>query len=464
MKKFSFLFLEEPIRGKISDIGFALDDMLSYFISNEVIRNVVRDIIAQFENNERNIIYRQELIKDMIKHNGLVPDLFSIMNKVEDKRLLLSKLMNEFKEAKKQIYSFFTRFRNLMTESVDLFIEILRLYAIIDDTLGKYNHQSKALSILREHIEKTLNNESINKIKDIITKALPTLDKIIIDLNNQLNIVNIDFVLPNKDSRGKSITIPVNNKTQDEFNYVYNTAARDTIEIILSISYYLLDFFNCGIDELEFYQFALKYYKTLRILNIPYCFPEITDKMEFKGLYEINLLISKVEDNGLEVKSNDFNTANACGCVIVGPNNTGKTVFLRSLVIAQILGQAGLFIPAEAGSIRINKQLSIMYATTESSETGGRFEQEVRTMSEALDQLQAGDMVVLNEYFQSTTENECINILYDIFTFFQTKNIYWIAVTNFQSIISKQQQFIRETNNKFKALQTNTDYQIKELN
>src|SRR5690554_6005689 len=107
MKKFSFLFLEEPIRGKISAIGFALDDMLSYFISNEVIRNVVRDIIAQFENNERNIIYRQELIKDMIKHNGLVPDLFSIMNKVEDKRLLLSKLMNEFKEAKKQIYSFF---------------------------------------------------------------------------------------------------------------------------------------------------------------------------------------------------------------------------------------------------------------------------------------------------------------------------------------------------------------------
>ena len=176
-----------------------------------------------------------------------------------------------------------------------------------------------------------------------------------------------------------------------------------------------------------------------------------------KCLYELNLLISKDTKEEVEIKPNSFYSDDASGCVIVGPNNSGKTVYIRSLAAAQILGQAGLFVPAEEANISIKKNMHILYATVERNEQGGRFEQE------AINQLEANDLVIMNEYFQSTREKEGINILYDLFTFLAKKNIYWIAVTNFQSIVSKQDIFNKETKKIFKVLMTDMGHEVREI-
>ncbi|MBO1859138.1 DNA mismatch repair protein MutS [Burkholderia cenocepacia] len=93
--------------------------------------------------------------------------------------------------------------------------------------------------------------------------------------------------------------------------------------------------------------------------------------------------------------------------VVTGANQGGKSTFLRSLGIAQVLLQAGAFVAADAFEANVASMIVTHYKREEdASMRGGKFDEELRRMSVAVDHLAEHAIFLSNESFASTNERE----------------------------------------------------------
>lgn len=105
--------------------------------------------------------------------------------------------------------------------------------------------------------------------------------------------------------------------------------------------------------DLSFYLHAVEYCRTLEKHGAAYCFAQI-EPMEMKsfrgeGLYYLPLLR---QDRGRTVVQNDIAFQDGGELfILTGRNQGGKTTFLRSVGMAQVLFQLGWPVPANAAAI-----------------------------------------------------------------------------------------------------------------
>ena len=99
--------------------------------------------------------------------------------------------------------------------------------------------------------------------------------------------------------------------------------------------------------ELTFYIGCLNLHEQLVKKAEPACFPMPAASGErrrsFHGLYDVCLALSVAQ----KVVGNDVNADNKDLVIITGANQGGKSTFLRSIGQAQLMMQAGMFVPAE---------------------------------------------------------------------------------------------------------------------
>lgn len=136
------------------------------------------------------------------------------------------------------------------------------------------------------------------------------------------------------------------------------------------------------------------------------------------------------------------------GIMIKGNNGTGKTVYLRSIGIAQIFAQTGLPIAAKTAQISIKSGLFTLFSSQEINEAnGGRFEQEVQMLSKIIKQIDKHSLILVNEIFQSTSTNDGESAMLDILSYFSKLGSLWIVVTHLQGLFNKIEEFKLNTNN-----------------
>ena len=147
-------------------------------------------------------------------------------------------------------------------------------------------------------------------------------------------------------------------------------------------------------------------------------------------------------DNVSVTGSADDNSSKAAGVpgiLITGENNSGKTVYLRSVGMAQLLFQAGLPVPCESARMRIFSAVHTCYAAAEkefvSGNDAGRFEQEVRVLSQLAERIQPNSLLLLNEVFQTTSYSEGAEGLYHILNYFTRHGVNFIAVTHLKELV-----------------------------
>ena len=147
-------------------------------------------------------------------------------------------------------------------------------------------------------------------------------------------------------------------------------------------------------------------------------------------------------DNVSVTGSADDNSSKAAGVpgiLITGENNSGKTVYLRSVGMAQLLFQAGLPVPCESARMRIFSAVHTCYAAAEkefvSGNDAGRFEQEVRVLSQLAEKIQPNSLLLLNEVFQTTAYSEGAEGLYHILNYFTRHGVNFIAVTHLKELV-----------------------------
>ena len=125
--------------------------------------------------------------------------------------------------------------------------------------------------------------------------------------------------------------------------------------------------------------------------------------------------------------------------LITGANQGGKSTFLRSYGIAQVLMQCGMPVPASKFSAPVYPQIFTHFTRSEDEQlSNGRLSEELQRMSNMVDKAVSASLFLLNESFASTTEKEGSKIAEGILRAFYEKNITTMMVTHLYQLAKKK--------------------------
>jgi DNA mismatch repair ATPase MutS len=170
---------------------------------------------------------------------------------------------------------------------------------------------------------------------------------------------------------------------------------------------HVLSFFAMLRTELAFYLGCLNLHQQLADAGMPTCFPQPlpTDGRTFTAaqLYDPGLVLRQEP----AVTANDVSATGKGTLVITGANQGGKSTFLRSLGLAQLMLQAGMFVAAASASATLCSGVFTHFKREEDETlTSGKFDEELHRMSQLVDALQPQGLLLMNESFSATNETE----------------------------------------------------------
>ena len=108
-----------------------------------------------------------------------------------------------------------------------------------------------------------------------------------------------------------------------------------------------------------------------------------------------------------KVVGNDLEADGKALLIITGANQGGKSTFLRSVGIAQLMMQCGIFTPALSFCANICNGLFTHFRREEDADmNSGKFDEELSRMSKIADHIAPNSMILFNESFAATNERE----------------------------------------------------------
>jgi DNA mismatch repair ATPase MutS len=198
---------------------------------------------------------------------------------------------------------------------------------------------------------------------------------------------------------------------------------------------HILSFFRMLRTELAFYIGCLNLYERLLAKGEPTSFPVPSPCVErhyaVRGLYDVCLALTA----GHRVIGNDCDGGGKELFIITGANQGGKSTFLRSVGLSQLMMQCGMFVPARSYCANLCTGLFTHYKREEDATMGsGKFEEELRRVSAIVDHLSPNSMVLLNESFQSTNEREGSEIGHQIIGALLESRVKMFCVTHMYAL------------------------------
>ena len=199
---------------------------------------------------------------------------------------------------------------------------------------------------------------------------------------------------------------------------------------------HVLNFFIMLRAELAFYVGCLNLHGHLAKKGEPMSFPlpvALDERRHsFHGLYDVCLALNLEQ----RIVGNDVNADNKNLVIITGANQGGKSTFLRSIGLSQLMMQCGMFVPAESFCSNVCDGIFTHYKRKEDvTMNSGKLDEELGRMSDIVDNITANPMILLNESFAATNEREgseisrqimCALLERDIKIFFVT-HVYTFA-------------------------------------
>ncbi len=194
---------------------------------------------------------------------------------------------------------------------------------------------------------------------------------------------------------------------------------------------HVLSFFRMLRTELAFYVACLTLHDRLSNKGEPTCFPDPEPPggraHTFEGLYDpcLSLLVSgRVVGNGAVADGRNL-------VIITGANQGGKSSFLRSIGLAQVMMQCGMFVAAESFRADLCPALFTHYKRAEDpTMTRGKLDEELARISEIVDGIKANSLLLFNESFAATNEREGSEIARQVVRAFLEKKMKVFYVTH----------------------------------
>lgn len=231
----------------------------------------------------------------------------------------------------------------------------------------------------------------------------------------------------------KRNAIPINSNEAllQDVNHLKEFTMQQILRIFSGYLNQMMKFFEHFSEEIAFYRGIVNFMARMHELTIPLSMPVPqpigTKDTKFKDLYELSMAIylqSKPVGNTLELNDTVLT-------LITGANQGGKSTFLRSYGIAQILMQCGMPVPAKEFRAPIYRQVFTHFTRREDEQlNSGRLREELQRMSNMVKAAGPNCIFLLNESFASTTEKEGSQIAEGILRAFYEKDITTIMVTH----------------------------------
>ncbi|HUZ38539.1 MAG TPA: hypothetical protein VMV17_19620 [Streptosporangiaceae bacterium] len=357
------------------------------------------------------ITYRQQVLRDCLAQPAVVREIYAIAVQAvaEEKRIWWgigsrypSAILNRAVNVMNLFVAALKRLRDLADCHAPDFSSdgFTRFFAMIGAELG-----DDYFALVADHL-----------------KRLKFRDGVLVSARLGEGNTGTGYVLrrPRPTRRGLADLVPIGNRSaytltisdRDEagaralaelsdqgINHVANALAQSADHI--------LSFFRLLRTELAFYIGALNAHERLAAKGEPTCFPVPLPPAEAAfsaaGLYDPCLALtvsSKVTGNDISADSKPL-------VMITGANQGGKSTFLRSVGLAQLMMQSGMYVAATALKASACQGLFTHYKREEDATmTSGKLDEELARMSDITGHITPGSILLCNESFASTNERE----------------------------------------------------------
>ena len=183
--------------------------------------------------------------------------------------------------------------------------------------------------------------------------------------------------------------------------------------------------------ELAFYLGCLNLRRRLHAKGEPTCLPDPAPESELaltgRGVYDVCLTLHLRE----RVVGNDLDADDKSLVMITGANQGGKSTVLRSLGVAQLMLQSGMFVGGESFRAGICAGVFTHYKREEDATMeGGKLDEELSRMSDIVDRIQPHSVLLCNESFASTNEREGSEIARQVVGALLAKRVKVLFVTH----------------------------------
>jgi DNA mismatch repair protein MutS2 len=167
------------------------------------------------------------------------------------------------------------------------------------------------------------------------------------------------------------------------------------------------------LGDMEFYLAGLGFRDLAQAKGLAVCFPEFIEPgraddrpgpgMEIRGLFNPLLLGEKTAPTPCDLATTDA----ASVVIVTGPNSGGKTRLLQAIALCQLLGEAGLFVPArEARMPRVAGLFVSLLEEARADQPEGQLGMELMRIRRMFEQLGVGSLVLLDELCSGTNPSE----------------------------------------------------------
>ncbi len=387
------------------------------------------------------IRYRQHAYLDCLRNEQIVRGMYQIaMEAIEGER--------------KNFWSFFSRYPSgVLHRAVDVLQMFVGVLKRLRKTADQHAHQfnSEGFSALLSMLRAELSDDYFNEIETHLTTLKFRYGALISARLGKAN-KGVHHVLrrPHHDDRGwltrllaeKPPAYSFQLHPRDEagaralselndrgVNLAANALAQSTDHI--------LSFFHMLRTELAFYIGALNLRAQLAQMGEPICLPipaPAGDRtLSFSNLHDVSLALSMEK----KIVGNDLNADGRDIVIITGANTGGKSTFLRSIGLAHLMMQAGMFVCAQSFASEVCEGIFTHYKREEDANMeSGKWDEELSRMSEIVGNVKSNSLVLFNESFASTNEREGSEIASQIVHALLDRGIKMFFVTHLYQFAS----------------------------
>ena len=197
-----------------------------------------------------------------------------------------------------------------------------------------------------------------------------------------------------------------------------------------------LTFFDQLHLQIAFYRGILNLNEHMQRCGLEWCMPTVSDEKELSFI-ELKELVMSMEQR-VQTVGNSCKIVDKQLLVVTGANQGGKSTFLRSIGIAQVMMQCGMPVAAESFSSGIYPGFFTHFTRREDSAmNSGRLDDELRRMNQIIENVGEGTLILLNESFATTTEKEGSVIAYEIIRALIENGVKVLTVTHLLSFAQR---------------------------
>ncbi|MGV8091161.1 MAG: hypothetical protein AB2L24_04770 [Mangrovibacterium sp.] len=390
-----------------------------------------RIVLSGVNNDRETILYRQEILKDCLKNTSVIRDIYALA-------------VESIEKERKNYWGIFSKYPGAIlyrsTEVLEMFVDMLRrLRSIADEHAGKFD--SAGFRLFFAILKRELTDDYFVSIRHHLSEV-KFRDGVLISARLGKGNKGADYTLRKWQGEKlnwwkrliKSLILPNlsdNNEgwfrrmvDQDPSAYTFYISSRDESSVralraleeeginlvanaLAQSCDHILGFFKNLRTELAFYLGCLNLYDQLILLKEPVSFPDPVDGNQqlhvCNELYDVCLVLTMKK----KVVGNAVNAGQKSLVVITGANQGGKSTFLRSIGLAQLMMQCGLFVPAGSFRANICDSLITHFRREEDSEMkSGKLDEELARMDQIVERITPNTLFLFNESFAATNERE----------------------------------------------------------